>query len=57
MVGRCSENDISNENQTKKIQKGDANRVSAGHNHNHALIITWCLIYYSKGSIVNTPFS
>jgi hypothetical protein len=35
MVGT---NDVTNKNQTEKIQKGDANRVSAGHNHNHAVV-------------------
>jgi hypothetical protein len=38
MVGRWSENDITNKKQTEKIQKGDATRVSAGHNYNHAVV-------------------
>ena len=38
MVRRCSENDVANKKQTEKIQKGDANRVSVGHNHNRAVV-------------------
>ena len=35
MVGT---NDVTNKKQTEKIQKGDATRVSGGHNHNHAVV-------------------
>jgi hypothetical protein len=46
MVRRWSENDITKKKQTENIQKGETNRVSGGRNHYHAVIITWCLIFY-----------
>jgi hypothetical protein len=40
MVSRFSENDITDKKQTEEIQKGLANGISAGGNHNHAIITT-----------------
>jgi len=48
MVGT---NDVTNKNQTEKIQKGDANRVSAGHNHNHAVVTAGILGRISTNNV------
>jgi len=55
MVKRWSENDITNKKQTKKIQKDDASRVSAGRNHIHVVMITWWLIFYLVTRLLPSP--
>jgi len=48
MVRTCSENDITNNKQTEKIQKGNVTRVSGGHNNNHAVVTAGIICRYRR---------